>query len=60
MLVKLGPVFAIENQQNQLITLEVVANRVFEKMTKFPPKKQIFEFPLNWASKVSVYTTSDP
>ena len=35
------------NQQNRLITFEVMANRVYEKMTKWPSKKQNFEFLLN-------------
>ena len=52
--------FAIENQQNQLKTLEVMANRVYKEMTKWPPKKQIFEFLVNLASKVSISTNSDP
>ena len=52
--------FAIENQQNRLITLEVMANRVYEEMTKWPPKNDIFEFILKWASKVSISTNSDP
>ena len=60
MLVKVNPLFAIENQQNRLITLEVMANRVYEEMTKWPPKKQIFEFLVNLASKVSISTNSDP
>ena len=30
--------FAIENQQNQWITLEVMTNRIFKKMTKWPQK----------------------
>ena len=32
--------FAIENQQNRLITLEVIANRVYEEMTEWPLKKK--------------------
>jgi len=52
--------FAIENQQNRLITFEVMANRVYEEMTKWSPKKQIFELILNWAIKVSISTNSDP
>ena len=54
---KLSRVFAIENQQNRLITLEVMANRVFEKMTKWPPKTTFFDF---GTSKVSISTNSDP
>ena len=37
-----------------------MANRVYEEMTKWPPKKQIFEFLVNLASKVSISTNSDP
>ena len=60
MLVKVNPLFAIQNQQNRLITLGVMANRVYEEMTKWPPKKQIFEFLVNLASKMSISTNSDP
>ena len=60
MLVKVNPLFAIGNQQNRLITMEVMANRVYEEMTIWPPKKQIFEFLVNLASKVSISTNSDP
>ena len=44
MKLKHGPVFAISNQQNWLITFEVMANRVFEKNDKMAAKNKIFDF----------------
>ena len=37
------PVFAIDNQQNCLVTSANIADRVFVKNPKWPPKNKIFE-----------------
>merc|ERR1711963_415204 len=37
------PLFAIENQQDRLVTSANIANRVFEKNSKWPPKFFFFE-----------------
>ena len=60
MKVEVRPVLAIWNQQNRLIILEVMANRVFEKQNKMAAKNKIFDFVLQRASKVSISTNSDP